>query len=404
MDVLGGFPVLTTELAQEIARDIGRITGFNVLITDRDAVVIGCGDSERVGTVHEASFEVLRSRRPATHAARQAGRMKGVKPGMSLPIIVGEEAIGTVCLTGDPEEVHRFGLVVQRQTEILLEEAALLRSRMLHERVVDDFVRDIVFYDPEAVDARAVDARAAGLGLSAAVPRTAVLLQTRPPAEKPGNSAAQSALQEEAAVPVPRFPVLRTIREVFRGSQDVAGETGTGRFTVLTAGPAERSALLARCENLLDLLHERHGLEMQLALGEPGSGTSGMHNSCCDAATAMYTGPSVAPGRRIFAITDLRVPQLVASAVGGSRSRYARSVLGELLDQPDWPTLRATLIGWAEGGFSLVRAAEQLPVHRNTLIYRLEKISRLSGADVRDPKRALAMYLACVTDLVDLPE
>jgi carbohydrate diacid regulator len=48
--------------------------------------------------------------------------------------------------------------------------------------------------------------------------------------------------------------------------------------------------------------------------------------------------------------------------------------------------------------------AEQLPVHRDTLIYRLdrlEKISRLSGADVRQPKRALAMYLACVSDPVE---
>ncbi|WP_246531115.1 helix-turn-helix domain-containing protein [Streptomyces bathyalis] len=86
------------------------------------------------------------------------------------------------------------------------------------------------------------------------------------------------------------------------------------------------------------------------------------------------------------------------------RSEFGTDRQGELLDQPARPTLRATLTGWAESGFSLVRAAEQLPVHRNTLIYRLEKISRLSGADVRDPKRALATYLACVTDLVDLPE
>lgn len=74
-------PVLTPELAQEIACDIGRITGFNVLITDREAVVIGCGDTARLGTVHEASYEVLRTRRPATHTAEQARRMRGVLSG-----------------------------------------------------------------------------------------------------------------------------------------------------------------------------------------------------------------------------------------------------------------------------------------------------------------------------------
>src|SRR6201989_475033 len=127
-------PALTPELAQQVAIDIGRITGFNVLITAQQAVVIGCGDQSRIGTLHEASHEVLRTRQAKTHTAEQARRLRGVKPGISLPIIVGAEAIGTVCLTGSPEDVRRFGLVVQRQTELLLEEAALLRSRLLHER------------------------------------------------------------------------------------------------------------------------------------------------------------------------------------------------------------------------------------------------------------------------------
>lgn len=331
--------------------------------------------------------------------------MKGVKPGMSLPIIVGEEAIGTVCLTGQPQRVHRFGLVVQRQTEILLEEAALLRSRMVHERVVDDFVRDIALYDPGIVDAHALESRAAELGLAPTLPRTAVLLRVRETGrpETGVRDADERGAGAASRPPARRLPVLRTIREVFRGGQDVAGETAAGRFTVLTATSGGQPALLRRCENLLGLLHERHGLEMHMAFGEPGSGPTGMHTSCRDAATALHIGPSVVPGERIFTITELRVPQLVASVSGTARHRYADSVLRELHHHADWPVLRATLIGWAEGGFSLLRAAERLHVHRNTLIYRLDKITRLSGTDVREPTRALAMYLACVTDLLDTP-
>ncbi|MFJ8021536.1 sugar diacid recognition domain-containing protein [Streptomyces sp. NPDC096311] len=127
-------------------------------------MVIGCGDAGRLGTVHEASYEVLHTRGPATHSCAQARRPRGVLPGMSLPVTVGTEAVGTVCLTGDPAEVRRFGLVVQRRAEILLEEAAPLRSWLLHERAVDDCVRDLAPYDPEAVDAETVEARVAELG------------------------------------------------------------------------------------------------------------------------------------------------------------------------------------------------------------------------------------------------
>ncbi|MBT2674875.1 helix-turn-helix domain-containing protein [Streptomyces sp. ISL-14] len=41
--------------------------------------------------------------------------------------------------------------------------------------------------------------------------------------------------------------------------------------------------------------------------------------------------------------------------------------------------LRETLIAWAECGFQLVRTADRLATHRNTLLYRLTKIEELAG-------------------------
>ena len=35
-------------------------------------------------------------------------------------------------------------------------------------------------------------------------------------------------------------------------------------------------------------------------------------------------------------------------------------------------------------------------IHRNTVIYWLDKISRLTARDVREPGVAIALYLACL--------
>jgi carbohydrate diacid regulator len=382
-------PALTPGLAQQIAIDIGRITGFNVLITDRQAVVIGCGDQSRLGTVHEASHEVLRTRQAKTHTAGQARRLSGVKPGISLPIIVGAEAIGTVCLTGSPEEVRRFGLVVQRQTELLLEEAALLRSRLLHEQAVDDFLRDIALHDPEVMDPDTLQARAAALGLTPALAHTAVVLDVR--AGQDGTAA------------VFRISLLRTVREFFGSSQDLAGEITAGRYAVLHAMDTVPGDLTGRCQLLADLIRQRHGLDTWIAVGEPAAGLAGMHSSYRHAAAALRIGPVLDPDARVFAVADLRVPQLVAAAAGRERSEFVASVLGGLRDRADWPTLRETLIAWSEGGFNLLRAAERLHVHRNTLLYRLGKIEQLSARQMREPTQAIAMYLAALADLLDSP-
>src|SRR5436305_2178779 len=109
MDVSTVAPVLTTGLAQEIAGETSGIIGFNVLITDRDGTVIGSGDRGRVGTFHEASVEVMRTLQPAAHGAEEARRLRGVRPGITLPIVLGGTALGTVGITGSPGRVRRFG-------------------------------------------------------------------------------------------------------------------------------------------------------------------------------------------------------------------------------------------------------------------------------------------------------
>ena len=174
--------------------------------------------------------------------------------------------MGRVCLTGDPDEVRRLGLVVQRQPEILLEEAALLRPRLLHERAVDDCGR-----------------------------------------------------------------------EVFGAVQDVTGEPAVGRYTALHASTGRPERLVERCSALVDRLGERHGAEARCGIGEPDRGVAGVRASYRDAAPALRAGPRLEPDSRVFAVADLRVPQLVASVVRHERARYAAPVLAGLREHEDWP-------------------------------------------------------------------
>lgn len=144
--------MLSPSLAQEIAGDTSAVIGFNVLITDAEGTVIGSGDSSRVGTFHEASVEVIRTKEPATHNTSQALQLRGVRPGVTLPLVTDGQAVGTVGITGTPAQVRRFGLLVKRQTEILLRESVMLRSRLLAERAAEKLLADIASYDPHVVE------------------------------------------------------------------------------------------------------------------------------------------------------------------------------------------------------------------------------------------------------------
>ena len=207
---------------------------------------------------------------------------------------------------------------------------------------------------------------------------------------------------EPAAGP-DRLAVLRTVRAAFGEPQDIAGSLA-GHLLVLYRVRAERVGdaepdLPERCAALVADIAERHGLTARVGVGAVATSVAGLRDSYEDAATALRLGALVAEGP-VQSIEDVRLHQLLTAVGHRARARFADALTRELRSQPDWPVLRQTTVAWCESGFNLVRAAAALHIHRNTLIYRLEKISRLAGRDTREPRACLALYLACLADQI----
>lgn len=433
-------PVLTPTLAQQIAGETTAIIGFNVLITDPDGTVIGSGDTNRVGTFHEASVDVMRTRRPAAHSSAQARNLRGVRPGVTLPIFLDDSPVGTVGITGAPKVVRRFGLVVKRQTEILLQESVLLRSRLLHERALEDLVRDIAHFDADVVAADFVAYRAAELGYDLVLPRAVVVIEI-------GNGSAAPAL---------RAALLRAVRSRFDDPQDVIAALAPDRLVALrrlpgprtpppkvpgpkvsspkvpgarTSGPrpGARSAasgttgaaagaavapatvsaatppnadLLALCHQIAGDIGQRFDLPTRIGVGDRASSVAGLHDSYHDAVIALRLGRSDGDHPAVHTIDDLRIHQLLASVGQHARTRFTDALIGGLRAETDWPVLRDTLVAWCESGFNLVRAAAALHIHRNTLVYRLAKISRLTGRQPQAHQAMFALYLAALSEQI----
>jgi carbohydrate diacid regulator len=388
-------PVLTPALAQQIAGETTAIIGFNVLITDPDGTVIGSGDTSRVGTFHEASVDVMRTRQPAAHSSAQARNLRGVRPGVTLPIFLDDNPVGTVGITGAPKVVRRFGLVVKRQTEILLQESVLLRSRLLHERALEDLVRDIAHFDADVVAADFVAYRAAELGYDLALPRAAVVIEI-------GNGSAAPAL---------RAALLRAVRARFDDPQDIIAALTPDRFAALRRLPVARTAtpvaavpgadLVALCRQIVDDIGQRFDLPARIGVGDRTGSVAGLRDSYHDAVIALRLGRSDSDQPAVHTIDDLRIHQLLASVGQHARARFSDALIGGLRAESDWPALRHTLVGWCESGFNLVRAAAALHIHRNTLVYRLAKIGRLTGRAPQQHQAMLALYLAALSDQID---
>jgi carbohydrate diacid regulator len=347
-----------------------------VLITDENAQVIGSGDVSRVGTIHEASVAVVKSGVAASHNAAEAAALVGVRPGITMPIVLDGAVVGTVGITGSPAQVVRLGRLVQRQTEILLRESLFQRTRLLRENRLTQLARDIVEFDPRIVDEQIIHATAVELGYDLGQQRGAIMFEVQPGPESYPSS-------------------VRAIGEVFDARTDIVAELAAGRYVVLHhPSPDDAETLRSLARRAAALLRERHGVVVHIGIGESGSGVAALADSCADAKAALQL---VGDGTgEIREISDLRVRQLLDSTSNVARARFTRSQLVRLSGENDFPALRETLVAWCECGFNLVTTAQRLAIHRNTVIYRLDKVSRLTARDARAPAVAIALYLACL--------
>ncbi|MGF7237237.1 MAG: CdaR family transcriptional regulator [Frankia sp.] len=408
--------MLTPSIAQEIARETSAIIGFNVLITDIGGVVIGSGDAGRLGTFHEASVEVVRTLRPTSHGAETAVRLVGVQPGVTLPIMLDRKPVGTVGITGDPGQVERFGRLVRNQTEILLRESLLLRSRLLREGAIEDLLRDLAYYDPQVTEPDFIAFKARELGYDLRLPRAVVVMDVDVPGDTgdPASDPAESRSPEPTTL---QAMILRTTRRAFPDAQDLVGTTASGRFVVLHRLPAAPAAgvdpapgadaplenLLSTCRALAHDLMSSPAVTCRMGVGSRTTSVSGLHDSYQDATNTLYLMRRLGRHDRVGHISDVRVPDLLTTVTPAARVRFVRAVAGPLPDHAEWRTMRKTIATWCEEGFNLVRASAALHIHRNTLVYRLDKIEKQLGVDIRDPRAGICLYLACLVDELDNP-
>ena len=189
---------------------------------------------------------------------------------------------------------------------------------------------------------------------------------------------------------------MRAIGEVFGSRLDIVAELSAGKYLALHHFPSEDNEHVRdRARRAAELLCDRHGIVMHVGVGEAGDDVASLAASYDDAAAALRIGCN-GPAVEVCEIADLRVRQLLDSTTAAARERFMESQLSNLSRENDFTALRDTLIAWCESGFNLVMTAKRLEIHRNTVVYRLDKIARAAGRDVRRPMVAIPLYLACV--------
>ncbi|MCU9613498.1 helix-turn-helix domain-containing protein [Caldibacillus lycopersici] len=125
-----------------IVREIRNLINENVLFTNEEGVVVASTDMSRIKQFHEGAYIAIKQKKKIIMTEEHTKKLQGVQKGVVIPIIIEEQPIGVIGITGDPTVVSPFAVLVQKVTELFVQDLMEQTNRERQARELEFFVFD----------------------------------------------------------------------------------------------------------------------------------------------------------------------------------------------------------------------------------------------------------------------
>lgn len=145
---------------------------------------------------------------------------------------------------------------------------------------------------------------------------------------------------------------------------------------------------------LVDMLGTEAMTQAWVAYSNTANDLKDLSNAYKEARTALEIGKIFYAERNVFGYRTLGIGRLLYQLPVSICEMFIQEIFGdESLDSIDGETL-AIIRTFFENNLNLSETSRQLYVHRNTLVYRFEKIQKRFGLDLRTFEDAMTLKLA----------
>jgi sugar diacid utilization regulator len=322
-----------------------------------------------------------------------------VAPGVTLnalitPVVVGGEPFGRLVMVErtcppDPHDLAQHRVVAEHGATLIGSEMLRQRSvRAAEERARGDFVEALVhgrFADPHELGARArhhdfdVDGHYAVHVVSAAalLPVGRDYLRRTVTATRTAQTLEPAGCTLTAAI----GSTIVVIRQVAAGPDPLKQRAEAARFA----------------ERLHRALRAQLGEDLRVTHGRPGAGAAGVAAGYHEARLAMGLAwhTSAAP---VCGYDDLRVFAALKDVAGSAEAKsFAQETLAPLR-RANGGDLEQIVLAYIRTSGNLNAAARELGMHRNTMLYKLDRASRALRMDIRSADAQFMFWLALHID------
>ena len=311
---------------------------------------------------------------------------------IALPIYIEDKLYGLIVVETSSEDIQTIQ-VISSMAELVVQQ--FMNSHKPRPNAVDLLLTRLMFR-PETIDEEELEQQMATLGYRLDVQRTVIVFELSGFWDNYLHTAGEPLGEKSSLIESKKQDISQGLRSFFTKNPDnLIGYIGNDKFVVLkdlsTTDYDRFCRLLSTHFNeITDTLKNVYIKEVTIGIGSPANSPSEIIASAKEAIQVIDIGKNLATKTRVHKISGLGVLPLLVSSSPKQKRDYADKVLHELDDQE----LLETMENFLQENMNLTKTAERLKVHRNTVIYRLDKIQERIGRDPRSFSDAVELHLA----------
>ena len=315
------------------------------------------------------------------------------------PFVYDERTIAVFGLPLDTGPITQEAVtLLQGLAEVIVYQHFLLDKIQSAERVRADFLRQLL--TAPSIDPADIHRQADILQLNLRVAQSVILIhldgfEDAIRSKHPELSSEEQQLQIDSAAE----SINNLIRDGFKKlAENLVAYLGENHYILLKGLIGESLTTLNTIRQMNEKAGQTQGILMAgtfdhpitIGVGQYYPDLAGLRKSYQDAKLALEVGTKVWGIGRVYHITHVGMFITLAGTTQERKAELAHQILSPLLrDEQLFKTVQTFLAC----GLNLTDAAEKLHIHRNTLIYRLDKTKKLINLDPRHFDDALQIKL-----------
>ena len=314
----------------------------------------------------------------------------------AIPFAYGGNTVGYIVLASEMPNHEEIAPLIRSIAELVMHQTLVLEQIPRQDERLDKFIYDLLNQPQPEWTMLAAEARLFDIELDR--PRIAIVIQINDPAltarfQDPSGD-------REIRVTRYKFGINRSLNSFYTSSREnVVSYLGSTSFCILKdLVSGNDNDLATNLEGFKKSLNAIYGIlksELKLpttvGVGNYHPGLEGLRQSFHEAISAIELGAQTWDTERIYHIDDFGVVAPLLSGVDENNIYFSRELLDRLGENHE---IIQTLETFFSFDMSLTRTAETLKIHRNTLVYRLDRITETLGLDPRVFDDAVQIKLA----------